>query len=377
MAALASCIPAGQHADHDEPVKASPVEPADPEYDLDSSIWVRELRIRQRLAMPQIGSFAQLTPAQRQRLQTLQHRSAHTVKALVAADRMLLTFSPRHPAADTEILICEDRDRIYAFDTKRRVVARLPRSALPDLLDLSSQSSRHDHEAAFAPDQQPATEHATADEHFNAQIGFEYQIERRGRSQRWKIQLELTADQERHAAGVVENFAVHHIALPLLQDDLGLGVLAALAEQLPQLKRWQLRLRNAAYDGPPVIRQAVVIYDQPGRVPLRRLSTHRTGFRRSTALFRARRNGAQTTPPESLGGLRLGDQNGELKVANSGAHAVWVYVDGAELGWVAPAEEFTFSGLSAGFYRVYAVSPSGVRSVGPADIYLPGSWPLP
>jgi hypothetical protein len=63
-------------------------------------------------------------------------------------------------------------------------------------------------------------------------------------------------------------------------------------------------------------------------------------------------------------------------VRNRSGHAAWVYADGVLLGWVAAGKRLALPGLPEGFYRIYARSPSAVRSWGPHDVYVPGPLTL-
>ena len=77
-------------------------------------------------------------------------------------------------------------------------------------------------------------------------------------------------------------------------------------------------------------------------------------------------------PAAELAKLRGGKRGGPLRVANHSGHAAYVVVDGLVIGWVSAGSEHAFGGLAAGFYRVYAVTPTAVRSWGPLDTYVPG-----
>ena len=167
------------------------------------------------------------------------------------------------------------------------------------------------------------------------------------------------------------------LALPLLQG-AGLPALESLAFAMgrPPLS-WAVTTANQAR--PRQAQPTVVtrVFDQGYvRVPRCDLAQHRKDYRDARTLLRPQGQGLQRLRSTELGGLRGTRAGGPLRVTNRSSSTAMIHVDGALLGWVAPGGKMSFSGLPAGYYRVYARSPLGIRAWGPRDIYVPGPLSL-
>lgn len=90
----------------------------------------------------------------------------------------------------------------------------------------------------------------------------------------------------------------------------------------------------------------------------------------------------QEVPTESMRKLRPAEPKdtnklpGRLQARNLTRRRLFVLIDGFRIGSVAPGQTFVFRHMPPGYYRLAARSPLGIRSWGPRDLYLPGTWTL-
>jgi len=344
--------------------------------------WTVKTRLE---SSPAIGSFARLTPDQRRHLDSLIDRSTIPIEISAAQGRVLVTLPYQHPGGPVELLLAEDMDRIFVFHPQRKLSHDVPLDRLPDLLDGHEASVRSDFVAeieAPPPQQRPPTRTAL----LGATISLRYNP-RPGHPLSWPIQQRVTLvfpDTPRPFYSVFQQ-PLLSICLPLLQSSLALELLQAqrgalvlesLAWNLaapPQ--SWTTTLSNEGNPGgaAPTFHSKVVARGWVP-VPPDRLSTSRHGYRNGRRWVQAA--GIQLVPPTQLAGLRATRTTGALTISNRGRYLAQIYADGALLGWVTPGKTFAFRGLPDGYYRLYAVSPTGVRYWGPHDQYVPGPWTL-
>lgn len=342
--------------------------------------------VTQRLDPAPIQTFARLSPAQRRVLRELTSRSTIRTRVHAAGGRVLLSLSPRHPGGPMEILLCEETHRLVVFLPRPRLSFTLPLERLPDVLDGCPASRRDDFavgadpagDKEAAPVQPDATDWPWRTRVVDLPLSYRY-FPRPGRPVSWPIRqpFSLTVlDAPRPFYSVFQQ-PLLHLALPALQSDSGVLVLEALAWRSGTPLSWSTTVRNEAKPGgaAPTFHATV---DDHGwvRVAPGRLAATRDGYRKGRELTRALGKGAQIVPAARLAGLRSGRTTGSLTVNNRARHAALVYVDGFLLGWVGARSSFELKGLPDGYYRVYAVSPTGVRYWGPNDMYVPGPLTL-
>jgi hypothetical protein len=159
----------------------------------------------------------------------------------------------------------------------------------------------------------------------------------------------------------------------LLLNERGMLVLESLAFTTGFPISWSLSVTNEGRPGshPPAIHGQVRDYGHI-RVPLDSVALKRRKYTAGRRLFRRSAPGMQLIPAADLKALRASQPAGPLEVNNRSGFAAKIYVDGIRIGWVGPKKTFSFRGLPAGYYRVYGLSPTAVRSWGPFDIYVPG-----
>ena len=171
--------------------------------------------------------------------------------------------------------------------------------------------------------------------------------------------------------------ALYRLALPLalLPKDAHLGRLLRSLSSTP--RGWIRVVDNQSATEVTPLRLAVTLEDRGWvSMPLRHFATTQPGYRRMHQQDPPTQAGVQTLPVSRLVHLRSGAPGASLLVHNPSAVAAFVYIDGVRLGWVSPEHKLRFEGMPQGYYRVFVHSPSGVRSWGPRDMYLPGELRL-
>lgn len=90
----------------------------------------------------------------------------------------------------------------------------------------------------------------------------------------------------------------------------------------------------------------------------------------------------QDVPPAAMRRLRSAaispeqERSGKLRIRNLTERFLFIAIDGFRVGRVAPSSTFQFQHIPPGYYRVSAHSPLGLRSWGPRDLHLSGTWTI-
>lgn len=376
---LAACQPPATTA-KPEPKKKAPA--SDPEFSCKRSFWARSYVLESRLDPGPAAGFAQLTDSQKQVLDRLLRRSVLRHSLQVADGRMLVTMprllSPPRTRPH-QLLIAEDLDRLVLFDPQKKLRYSLPRRRLPDVLDGWYRSRRTSFKLELGDEAAPSAVSPGPPEGL------------RTAAVRARLSLEFFPDHKTHRKHLLEQYLVALVAdeprglplalpvltmaLPLLQHPQGDGVLESLSQALgrPPLA-WSITTVSEASSTPSPPAVVTTVVDQGHvRIPRCALSTVRKDFRDARTLPRPQRRGLQLVSAADLAGLRATKAGGALVVQNRSQSLAHLYVDGLLLGWVtAGGGRMSFTGLPAGYYRIYARSPLGIRSWGPRDIYVPG-----
>jgi hypothetical protein len=380
VALLGGCSAAGRPAragegTHGDAAATAPDELAAPGV---SHVWARRWLLRRRLDPARVGSFARLSPVQRAATDRLVRDSVLTAEVNARGGRVLVRLSRHHPLGPVDLLLAEDRDRLFVFVPESRLSFSQPLRRLPDLLDGHVGARCVD----FAAEIEPATGGRSGNQlagGLNVALAYSY-LPEANRPRRWSIRhrFNLTFLEAPRPFYSVFQQPLLHVALPTLQSRRGRQLLEGLAFRTGEPLAWISTIEN---EGRPAGAKPTfhVTVERHGwvRVPVDSLSVTRRRYRPGhTPLPSPRADGLQRIPAPRLAGLRDARQTGELTIANRSAHAALVFVDGAMIGWVAPGRRFAFKGFPTGYYRAYAVSPTGVRYWGPKDLYVPGPWTL-
>ncbi|MBK6849723.1 MAG: hypothetical protein IPG96_20030 [Proteobacteria bacterium] len=386
--------------------RARGAEPSDPP--------AEHFLLRQRLDLPAIDGFARLAPAQGAVLERLQQASVLELHVYALGDRALMVLPRAHPAGELALLWHSDHDRL-TVRAPDGWTHQLEREQLADVLDRAAPAERTLEPPVLEP--MVAAQAATPAVRGPLRRGA-WRLRARAsyrpldlQASPWAIRLKL--DLQTSPLGLEGGPTaplLFALALPLCTGRDGLLALEALAEQVAGTPvSWRLTVVNESLPGgrAPVWRTEVV---DLGAAPLpeRRFGLARVSRRHGAALRVSHQlpaptvAGLQVVAPAQLAALRApsapaatgalaGASAGGAKTAtgtaaegrpaalllhNQSATAALIYVDGVLLGWVAAGQSFAFAGLRPGFYRVFATTPTGVRSWGPEDLYLPGAWTL-
>ncbi|MBK8480053.1 MAG: hypothetical protein IPL40_02590 [Proteobacteria bacterium] len=399
LAALAGAMTFGAHG-----ARAKPSEVA--------AMPAAHFLLRQRLELPGIDSFARLEPSQRTALEALQVASALELHVYALSERALIVLPRAHPAGELVLLWRGDRDRLMVRAPDGWLHS-LRRELLPEVLDRAA-SAEHTLEpprlealastdATRAPTRSPLRRGAwrlRARAHYRplAQQAAPWAL---------RLRLDLWTSLLGLEGGPTAQILLA-LALPLCAGHDGLMALDALAEQVGGTPiGWRLKVVNESLPAgrAPIWRTEVTVLGAAS-MPERRLGFSGLSGRDSDHLRISHQlpaptlAGLQVVAPAALAALRApgpsstsargrataprppsarpsaGDDAKALRIDNQSAGAALIYVDGVLLGWVAGGETFTFAGLRPGYYRVFAVAPTGARSWGPQDLYLPGTWTL-
>lgn len=389
LAALASVVVL-----HGTPASGQPVDPP-----------AEHFRLRQRLELPAIDSFARLSAAQRATLDRLQQASALELEVYALGERALIVLPPAHPAGELVLLWHNDRDRltVRAADGWTH---RLQREQLADVLDRATPAERT-LEASLL---ESVADTTAAPGNGGPLRRGAWRLRARAsyrplalEASPWAIRLKLDLwTSPLGLEGGPSARTLLALALPLGTGRDGLLALDALAEQARGTPvGWRLKVVNESQpaDRAPIWRTEVVDLGT-APMPERRFKLTTLPRRQGEPLRVSRQlpppsvAGLQVVAPAQLASLRAppaptsnlapsiatrggGERDPALLVRNQSGTAALIYADGVLLGWVAGGRSFGFTGLPPGFYRVFAVSPTGARSWGPHDLYLPGTWTLP
>lgn len=328
------------------------------------------------LAVPRANTFAQLDPDEQRALARLRARSTLTTRVFAAGGRLLVIPPENHPAAGLELLLDAAAGHLDVSTAPGRIV-RLPAAALMDVLDRALPSSRdlgEDPMHGRLPRREVTSSIRDNQLAERWQIVAPLRYGRRDLGVTWslglRVELESGPQVLRDAAQISPLCAL--IFSPLI----GVPQLPALRICPRQVRRWQQELRNTDREsGAPARFETAVEQHGWQRLPPRR---SRFQGRVSTAwrLAGPESDGVQLIDEAALKALRSGAATGALTVDNRSGAAALVYLDGALLGWVASGRQLAFSGVPHGFFNVFALAPSGVRTWGPRAIYVPGTLTL-
>jgi len=333
--------------------------------------------VTSRLDPANIGTFTRLTPARRATLDDLVSRSTVPLEVYASQGQLLLRLSARHPAGPMDLLLQEDQDQIRGHLPRSKLRFDAPLDHLPDLLDGRSGSTRADFgaELSAAAPPRPTAASAIKTAELDATLTFRY-LPRPGHPLSWPIQQQvqiLFADSPRPFFSVFQQ-PLLHVVLPLLQARRGVLLLESLAWNVTAAPvAWSTTTSNEGQPGgqPPTFRASV---EDQGWVwiPSSLMAASRSGYHEG----RPSPGSSQLVPATQLAALRPTQSAGPLTVENHGGSSAMVYADGILMGRVADRQKLAIKGLPAGFYQLYAVSPSGVRCWGPHPLYVPGPWTL-
>jgi hypothetical protein len=358
---------------------APPPAPTDPAFATRDSVWAQRCTLASRL-LPSAatGSFARLTPTQREELAALVGRAGLRLPVAVAGARVLLQLPDSHPAGPLELVLAADQDLLAAYLPERKVRVAFRRASLADILDSVPESERTDFELELRPPRPtaPLPGRSIRTRAALARASLRY-LPRPESTRGWPIRLRIRAVAP-DELGDGEPQPLFQIGLPLLAANGGFGAIDQIGAHIGAPLGWTTTVINDARpSGAPPVLETVVEDRQLARVARLALSTARQGYVAGRTLPERRDTGRQLVAETTLERLRAGGRAAAgLRVRNRSPSSAYIHVDGALVGWVRPRRTMEFKGLPAGYYRVYAVSPTGLRAWGPHDIYIPGPLTL-
>lgn len=293
--------------------------------------------------------------------------------------RVLLRLSPHHPLAGAELLLAEDLDRLFVFDPRTRLRFVLPLDRLHSVLDGYAGGQCVDFEG-----QTPRPEGTVRAGHqkavrVTATLSHRY-LPEAGRPGAWTLRHRISIDGLDGPRPPFSPFPqpLLHVALPTFQTPEGRLALQTLGFHSGEPAAWSTTvIREGGSERISPTFRATVERGGRVRLPVQRMLAERAGFRDAKTLLPApSARGLQRVKAASLAGLRSSKGTGSVTVRNRSRYSALVFLDAVLLGWVAPRGELTFEGVPVGYYRLYAVSPTGTRQWGPSDSYVPGPWTL-
>ncbi len=373
LAGITSCqMPTVQ-----DPDPTPPATEQDPAYEGPGQIFARHVMLSTTLQRGNATRFARLMPRQQQLLRSLTSRPDWQLTIIEAAGRMLITFPQSHPYAGLELLLAQDQDQLVLFAPARKLRHVMPLSRLPDLLDGVSPSHRGDFElnqksVPISPQDRlrlGATKHAALE----AQLSLRY-FPSVDKPTNWPIRMALRVESPERIAPPALIHPLLPLALPLLQSWRGQGVLETITLACGAPSGWSLSVTNENKSSRiPLTFVTKVMELGYIRIPLARLSMLRPRFQTApqTTILSAE-PGHQNDYAQNLPALRDSKKRGSLTVHNPTKTLVYIYADGVLLGWVRPGGKMSFENIPEGFFRIFAISPTGLRSWGPLDSYIPG-----
>ena len=357
-------------------------------------LTVRRWTVAVRLEVSRIGSFARLPAEQRARLRRLQSRAARalTYRVDALADRVRVQLPAEHPGGALALLLCDADDSLTVLSRSGKGFAALERTRFGDVLDGGRASRRSGltvrlpgddavpapgaEQERSAPLLSPAP--GVLAQQLRVRLALDHHPDPEQPS-RWpvRVQLDLLV-REAPRRLPPPPMPLLHLALPMLQGGRPAQSLESItwaADGAPLLA-WRRTVHNDARPAEVAPTFVATVRDH-GHVHVPRAAMQRRppGYREQPTLPESGDAGRQLLAGDALRGLR-GGSPGQLKVRNRSGSAALIYLDGALLGWVGAGRELGFDGVPAGFYRLYAVSPTGVRAWGPRDMYVPGPLTL-
>jgi hypothetical protein len=370
-----ACLP--QRIDPPRPEEPSP--PSDPDF-TNGWVYAHQYVITSRLDPIPIQSFAQLLPEQRRELEALYQKPDARIVVFEADGRLLMTLPSSHPSGEIELLLADDHDTVAVFYIDKKRCYLLPRDRLPDLLDGAPPSSQSDLELEMRPSPGPRPKGSPSPGRKLA--GLNVQIALRSfpdpqKPRAWPVRIRLDLLFADELPSPIGRQPLLSVALPLLQSEEGLDVIDAVARRMGPPLRWSIRVINESKPSAIAPQFSMEVEDQGRvRVPRTRLSLLRPGYSEGKLLPDRQESGRQILSEATLGRLRSTKPIGPLRISNRSSRSFFLYLDGALLGWVNPGRQMSFKGIPEGYYRLFAVSPTGLRAWGPIDTYVPGPLTL-
>ena len=347
-----------------------------------------------------VAHYTSRTPEAQQEAKKIASLSTLTSRVYVFGDRMLLMAPESSPAADLRIVLAFDRGTATAFDGKKWAYT-VPIEQFADLVDFSPPSHRavtnsqwvnKPHPVEMKSCSIPCSNTCPVDcvlpnpqrrglltSYLSMSANFSIEISR-AQELPFSLQsrLELTTqagNRSGHSASPLYALVLPHF----VGNHIGSSIEAlARAGGIPT--RWRVRYTNQRnrHNHAPTL-AATLVDHGPMSIPLNHFAIVRPGVRSGHRLPRLQRSGVQVLSQEPLKRLRptsTSERIETLVVANPSLQAALVYIDGMLLGWVAPENTFRFHGIPRGFYRLYALAPSGAKSWGPRDTFVGGTFSL-
>ncbi|PIE19420.1 MAG: hypothetical protein CSA65_02510 [Proteobacteria bacterium] len=361
--------------------------PPDLDYAQTRPVWARSFQLSERLAPQTPRSFARVGDAQRANLAKLQRRSTLAVKVYVEAQRTLIVLPSTHPLASARLLLGRDLDRLWVHSPDKWSYER-PLAALPDTLDCArypSERRRHDR-LHLRPLGGDSPRQGAVEAHLEISMPYRYRKGALG-APRWNLQLQLRLELVGHIPVWLRppdprSWPLAPLALPLAapDDETLADVLRSAPRGHGAVLGWLRVIDNHSLGSRP-LRLHTTVEDRGWvRMPARHFSSNQPGYRRATWIHPLHRDGLQLVPESQLAGLRAASvaasEEVTLAIENQSDVATFIHLDGVRIGWVAPGKSYTFRGMPAGYYRISAHAPSGVRAWDPRDLYLPGKLAL-
>ncbi|MCA9666486.1 MAG: hypothetical protein KC503_12885 [Myxococcales bacterium] len=349
----------------------------DPAYGNDI-IWVHHYRLRTRLDMTDAGGFARLSAKRRQHLDQLVEGSTVASDVYATAERILWVLPESAAGGAHEILLAEDLGRLFVINPRQHRIWSRPRSRLADTLDLTSGPSEHSPETAeLIPLAGAPARHGLRVRRHRTRVSLSYRPPNE-RVRAWSLRLRFDSEgPDMRNAELLGDLRFYHpiylVALPLLSSRRGLLTLEGIASQTAPPWRWRRRVANESLGGPALAELCTVEYLGAKRISAARFAAKRDGYIESRRLRLPAAQ--QLVSQRELRGLRRGAA-AKLDVKNESPFAAVIYLDGVRVAWLGPGSELSIKGLSAGFYRVFAATPTGSRTWPMRDMYVPGPLTL-
>lgn len=344
---------------------------------VEKKLLAQQLILKNHLDRESIGTFTKLSRPDRRYLEQLGKKLDTEIVVQQIDKRLLLRLPATHPAGMMDILLLDDEEELVLYLPDKQLRYNLPREQLPDILDGTTPSVSTAFELSTEV-AQPLTAFEVNRYRMRkirattAQISFRY-FPDPTRTNNWPIRLAwryLSSED----SSPPQNLSLLHLAFPWLQNEEGFGVLESLALSLGPPLGWSVAITNETKPSGVTPKIYTTISEQKHIIaPADNFSPMRPNYRPGRSTHIRLRAGMQLIPEPKLMILRTGPAvSGPLHIRNQSSSAAFIYVDGICVGWVGPHKQMKFKGLPEGFYRIYAASPTALRSWGPFDTYIPG-----
>lgn len=370
---VASCAPTAQLPEEIEPAPSLFLE--DTSYASDDSVTAERFGLQAKINQQLIGGFAQLSDQQKQHLAKLQKQSLLKFEVNGYAGRLLVDFPVIHPLSKAQLLIDEEMDTIFVFMTEKKIRYLLPRDRLPDIFDCAQPSSRsdftliYDDESPLPSEQQLHQKHKLAVRQAVGNVFYSRVRQNKG----WPLKYSLRLTTDDSILKPLGRYPLWSLILPWFETEHGRTLLAEFDDRLGTPAQWSLTVTNEAQPtAAPFMQKNRLQNWGTHNLPRSNFSFVRNGYRDSKVFDECASAGRQIWPESALALLREAKNEGPLVINNRFTMPLLIYVDGLYLGWIGAEREFSFAGLPAGFYRLYATTFTGARAFGPFDLYVPG-----